>query len=62
MITWPIFLGLFMALTLMYFSNKKEDDAEKKEIYDKEMKEAYEQRIKEIAERNKKEMENGKSL
>lgn len=53
MITWPIFVGLFMALTLMYFSNKKENDAEEREIYEIKKKEEYDKKIKDIAERNR---------
>lgn len=31
MITWPIFAGLFIALILIYYSNKRENEKENNE-------------------------------
>jgi len=50
MITWPIYLGIVIALILTYFSNKRESDAIKKEEYEKERAESLEKKMNKILE------------
>jgi hypothetical protein len=50
MITWPIYLGIVVALILTYLSNKRESDAIKKEEYEKEKAELLKKKMNKILE------------